>query len=204
VAISTVSKLIFAAAVVSVTLVPSACLSASDSDYNDLHTVVRNSPDVCSAVGTLYQNGREAEIAAHALRYRPLGAVADPRNKLTSSAWAEAEKGDYGIQHYLGGGFNAARIKLTKSLPPAWVFSTNVGSVNNPILWIFSSTRDGRKAAHLIAQLGFEASGPFDTYFLHFNEQSYAVTQATGENGTYLDVYSLNPATIICSFRPRQ
>lgn len=202
-AFSTVSKLTLVAAVVSASLLSFRCRAAPESDYADLSIVARGSQDVCSAIGTLHQNGRDAEIAAHSVRSKPEAAVADPRGLMTPSAWAEAAGGAYGISHYLENGFNVARIKLAKSPPAAWVFSTTVGSLSNPLLWIFSSTQDGRKAAHLLAQLGEEGSGPFDTYFLRFKDRPYAVTWAVGEKGTYLTVYRLGPATPACSFRPQ-
>jgi hypothetical protein len=202
-ALSTVSKLTLAAAVVSASLLPIRCRAAHESDSTDLSTVVRGSRDVCSAIARLHQNGRDAEIAAHSMPPKPESTVADPRGLMTPSAWAEAAAGAYGISNYLENGFNVARIKLAKSPPAAWVFSTTVGSLNNPLLWIFSSTQDGRKAAHLLAQLGEEGSGPFDTYFVRFKEQPYAVTRAVGEKGTYLTVYRLGPATPVCSFPPR-
>ena len=53
-----------------------------------------------------------------------------------------------------------------------------------------------------MAQIGFEASGPFDTYFVCFAGKPYAVTQATGESGTTIDVMQFGPFKSLCSFSP--
>jgi hypothetical protein len=170
--------------------------------FIDLSDQVPGSSDVCSAVRVLREGNREVEIATHALPEFSIRSVLDPRHRMTATAWAEASAGDYGMTHYLGGGFKLARVKLTKSTHRAWVFSTSVGSLNNPLLWIFSSTANNSRPAHLLAQLGFEASGPFDTYFVRFAKQPYVVTHSAGEKGSYLDVYQLHPAKVICSFSP--
>jgi hypothetical protein len=170
--------------------------------FVNLSALAPGSPDVCSAVKTLREGSREAEIAAHSLPETSIGQVADPRVSMTPSAWAQATAGEYGMTHYPDHNFDVARIELNDSGPQNWVFSTSVGSLNNPILWVFSSTQDGSKPDHLVAQLGFEGSGPFDTYFVRFNDQPYAIERFVGEKGSYLDVLRLDPAKVICSFSP--
>ena len=111
---------------------------------------------------------------------------------MTPTAWTEATTGDYGMTHYLTNdygdttSFDVAHIRLTKTGLKAWVFSTSVGSLHNPLLWVFTSTPDGSKPAHLVAQIGFEASGHFDTYFVRFANKPYAVeklAERTGHHG---------------------
>jgi hypothetical protein len=123
---------------------------------------------------------------------------------MTPAAWAEGAAGDYGMMHYFDVGIGIERVALEKSGPRAWVFLTSVGTLHNPLFWVFTSTADGSKADRLLLQLGSEASGPFDTYFVRFRDHPYVVTRSVGEKGSYLDVYRLGPGDIICSFRPRQ
>ena len=98
--------------------------------------------------------------------------------------------------------FDVARISLVEAGPKAWVFSTSVGSLNNPLLWVFTSTPDGLKPAHLVAQIGFEASGHFDADFVRFADKPYAVGKSGGEKGPSWDVMQIDPAKSICSFSP--
>ena len=127
---------------------------------------------------------------------------------MTPTAWTEATTGDYGMTHYLTNdygdttSFDVARIRLTKTGPKAWVFSTSVGSLHNPLLWVFTSTPDGSKPTHLVAQIGFEASGHFDTYFVRFANKPYAVEKFGGEKGSSWDVTQIDPAKSVCSFSP--
>jgi len=48
-------------------------------------------------------------------------------------------------------------------------------------------------------QIGFEASAPFDTYFVRFADKPYAVTQATGEIGT-IEVRPFDPLNLSAHF----
>ena len=175
---------------------------ASADEFVDLKVQEPESSNICSSVRALRRNGRELEIAAHALPMKEAEPVHDLRSSMTDEAWTEATEGNYGITHYSVGDLVRARIELRKSASAAWVYLTEVGSLHNPLLWVFSSTPDGSKSAHLIAQLGFDGSGPFDTYFVRFEDEPYAVTRFFGEKGSYLDVYRLDPAEVICSFSP--
>jgi hypothetical protein len=183
-------------------LLCSATTAASAGTFVDLSEQTPGSSDVCSAVRILREDNREVEIAAHALPKSSPRSVTDPRRRMTVTAWAEASAGDYGMTHYIHGGFSVERVELMRSAPKAWVFSTSVGSLNNPLLWVFSSTVGGSRPAHLLAQLGSEGSGPFDTYFVRFADRPYVVTHFMGEKGSYLDVYRLHPARVVCSFSP--
>ncbi|MBV9584686.1 MAG: hypothetical protein JO213_07355 [Alphaproteobacteria bacterium] len=173
---------------------------ALTTPFIDLSAQVPGTPDVCSAVKVLYDAHRDSEIAAHALTETTPELMADPRGKMTASAWTEATAGG----HYNNMGryptIWASRVALTKAAPQAWVLSASIGSLHNPVLWVFASTPDGSKPAHVIAKLGEEASGPFDTYFVW--EEPYVVTRHGGEKGPYLEVYRLDPGRIICSFSP--
>ena len=176
-------------------------------DFIDLSKQVPKSHDICAAVKTLRDEGREAAIGAHALPEIAATPEAYPRRFMTPAAWAEATTGDYGMTHYLidnysSTSFHVARIRLVQTGPKAWVFSTSVGSLRNPLLWVFTSTRDGSKAARLVAQIGFEASGYFDTYFVRFANKPYAIAKFSGEKGPSWDVMQIDPVKLICSFSP--
>lgn len=176
--------------------------AAVAGEFVDLSLQVPGSPEVCSAVRELYNARRDSEIAAHALAETAREPVADPRSSMTASAWAEATAGaDYNNMARYSSLWRS-RVALTKSAPEAWVFSTSIGSLRSPILWVFTSTPGGLKPAHVIAKLGEEGSGPFDTYFVRFKEEPYVVTRFGGEKGPYLEVYRLDPNKIICSFSP--
>ena len=187
-------------------VLPSAlwCLStaASAGGFVDLGVQEPGSPTICSAVRALRQGGREPQIAAHSLPEKGIEPTFNLQNSMTDAAWAEATAGDYGITHCPADTLARARVELTTSTPEAWVYSTEVGSLHDPVLWVFSSTPDGSKPAHLVAQLGFEGSGPFDTYFVRFKDKPYVVTRSGGEKGSYLDVYRLDPAKVVCPFSP--
>ena len=177
------------------------------ADFIDLKQQVPESLDVCAAVKTLRDSGREAEIAAHALPETDAPSVSDPRKFMTQTAWAEASTGQPAITNYLTyfgypTDFSVARVPLTASGPQAWILSTSVGSLRNPLFWVFTSTPDGSKPAHMVAQIGEEASGHFETYFVRFNNKPYAIEAFNGERGTYLDVTELGSSKTICSFSP--
>lgn len=178
-------------------------------EFIDLTKQVPKSHDICSAVKTLLDEGREAEIGAHALPETAVTSESNPRRLMTPTAWAEATTGNYGMTDYLTNdygsitSFDVARIGLVETGPKAWVFSTSVGSLHNPLLWVFTSTPDGSKPAHLVAQIGSEGSGYFDTYFVRFAHKPYAVVKSDGEKGSYLDVTQMDhPAKPICFFSP--
>jgi hypothetical protein len=195
---------------ISLTLLLSFCItqSAYAGDFIDLSKQVPKSHDICAAVKTLRDEGREAEIGAHALPEITVTSESNPRGLMSPTAWAEATTGDYGMTHFLTNdhgsttSFDVARIGLVETGPKAWVFSTSVGSLNNPFLWVFTSTPDGSKPAHLVAQIGIEGSGHFDTYFVRFADKPYAVEKFGGEKGPSWDVMQLDPAKSICSFSP--
>jgi hypothetical protein len=121
---------------------------------------------------------------------------------MTDRAWREAVSGDYGVAHYIDQAFAVRRILLVRGKPAAWVFSTSVGSLSNPLLWMFASTADGTRPDHLLLQVGFEGSGHFDTAFIRFHGIPFAVEIFGGESGPSAYVLSMNPGKVVCSFSP--
>lgn len=161
---------------------------------------------MCDAVGALYAAGRMPIILRYALHGHPVrsrgSSLADARRFMTARGWREATNGDYGMTRYPDQSFEVQRIELDPERPEAWVFSTDVGSLHNPLLWVLASTPDGTKADHLLLQLGFEASGPFETTFLRFRGLPYAVTRSESELGAFVDVFPLGGTAKACQFSP--
>lgn len=184
-----------------------AAASAAPPGSGDLADEVPSAQGVCAAVGALYTAGRTQAILRYALppdQYQGPGADGPDkaRRVMTDRGWREATSGDYGMTHYPDQSFGIGRIVLVPDKPAAWVFSTNVGSLHNPLLWVLESTPDGAKADHLLLQLGFEASGPFETTFVRFRGEPFAVTLFEAEFGEFVDVYRLGEPGVTCFFRP--
>jgi hypothetical protein len=163
--------------------------------------------DICDMIGAFYREGHIRHVLlrqvpeSHVKDYALLG---DVRRLMTDRGWTEATRGDYGISNYRERTFEVRRVQLTDKLPPAWVFSTSVGSLNNPLHWVLSSTPDGKRADRLLLQLGFEASGHFETAFVRFHGTPFAVGIWGGEFGPAAVVYRLDPGGAICSFNPQK
>jgi len=183
-----------------------AVASAAPSESGDLADEVPSAQGVCAAVGALYTAGRIRAILRYALPIQYQGAGADSpdnaRRFMTDRGWREATSGDYGMTQYPDQSFGVGRIVLVPDKPAAWVFSTDVGSLHNPLLWVLGSTPDSAKADHLLLQLGFEASGSFETTFVRFRGEPFAVTLFEAEVGEFVDVYRLGEPGVACYFQP--
>lgn len=158
---------------------------------------------VCTAIRQLDQNHRTAEIAARALPERRVTLAAHTlETSLGQSALVETRASDYDIAHYRDKIFQLSRIDLFADAPRAWIYSTTIGSLQEPLIWVFTGKTDGSKPDHLIAQLGFENSGHFDTYFMRIQGQPYAIEHFNTDHESQFDIYSLDPAMMICSISP--
>jgi hypothetical protein len=89
-------------------------------DFIDLSRQVPNSRDICAAVKTLRDEGREAEIGAHSLPETAVKSEANPRRLMTPTAWAEATTGDYGMTHYSTNGDGSPTSKAGTPDSPNW------------------------------------------------------------------------------------
>jgi hypothetical protein len=180
-----------------------ALASQRSRDLSDVGTA----KDICEAVGAFHKEGHIRDVLLHEVPETQLkndGSLAEIRSLMTDHGWIEAARGDFGISHYQEQTFEIRRIQLTDEPPSAWVFSTSVGSLHNPLHWVLSSTPDGKRADHLLLQVGFEASGYFDTAFVRFHGTPFAVGVWNGEIGPWAEVYRLDPGQTICSFDPRK
>lgn len=172
-------------------------------DLSDVGTA----KDICEAIAASYKEGQIRQVLLHQVpetQVNNSASLPEVRSLMTERGWIEAASGDYGISNYRGQAFEIRRVQLMDKPPSAWVFSTSVGSLNNPLHWVLSSTPDGKMADRLLLQLGFEASGHFDTAFVRFRGTPFAVGIWNGEIGISAEVYRLDPGGAICSFDPRK
>src|SRR6202012_5125074 len=126
-------------------------------DLSDVGTA----KDICEVIAAFYKEGHIRAILrrqAPETQMKNDASLAEVRGLMTDRGWMEATRGDYGISNYRGQAFEIRRVQLTDEPSSTWVFSTSVGSLNNPLHWVLSSTPDGKKADRLLLQLGFEAS----------------------------------------------
>ena len=189
---------------------PPSIASASDAsgsrwsrDLSDVGTA----KDVCEVIAAFYKEGHIQEVLfrqSPETQVKNDASLAEVHGLMTDRGWIAAARGDYGISNYRGQAFEIRRVHLTDEAPPAWVFSTSVGSLHNPLHWVLSSTPDGKRADRLLLRLGFEASGHFDTAFVRFHGAAFAVGIWDGEVGPSAEVYRLDPGRKICAFDPRQ
>ena len=175
----------------------------------DLVTEVPGAQGICDAVRKLQAAGRTQVVTQHAISVQQvalssdLARLDDVRRFISDRGWRETTSADdYGMDKYPGQRFEAERLQLVPGKPDAWVFSTAVGSLHDPLLWIFESTPDGAMADHLLLQLGSEGSGPFETSFVHFREVPYAITVSAGEMGSSLTVYEIPSVAESCTVPP--
>lgn len=181
---------------------PVAIATQLDRDLSNAMPAAKN---VCEAVGTYYGQHDLRSLLLNELpesRWAKTVNLAGVHRLMTNRGWGEAVQGDYGMTHYSGQGFGISSINLFPGRPAALIFFTSVGSLHNPLLWVFAPTPNGAMANHLLLHLGFEGSGPFDTAFVRFHGTPFAVMLSNGDSGPYTSVYALDPTKLICGFEP--
>lgn len=181
-------------------MLPCVHSTANAHQSKDLALLSPQSKDVCSVIDMLRRSDQGAAIISNAVLLSGLPSRSDPRSLMTKGAWAEANSITYKMSD--NSGFSVQRLPIGGTKAAGWVFSVLVGSLNNSLLWVVTSTPDGKRAAHLVVQIGQEGSGPFNTYFITYQALTYAITRSFGDKGSYWVVYGLEPGKALCSFAP--
>ncbi len=173
--------------------------------FVDLHEVVPEASDVCSAVKGLVSTGRGIWVARNALPFgdeEEVGSVSDVLSPEAIEASANSANAADGSDLLLDDPdrwtIREKRVALYPDQPEAWLVTAVAGSAYQINLWLFEGTPDPDKAGRFLQYFLDGYGYDEQMHFVRFNGQPY-VTYGYGVEG--VDIEDISGKSL-CNAKP--